>query len=72
MSKTNPMKPASAPTLEERISLIRTDIEAVVEARASAVALENPGVPLGVIRNLLTARAPACPCSQYLALKTKA
>jgi hypothetical protein len=30
------------------------------------VAKESPGVPLGVIRNLLTARAPACPCAQYL------
>jgi hypothetical protein len=28
----------------------------------------NPGVPAGVIRNLLTARAPACACSQYLEL----
>jgi hypothetical protein len=30
------------------------------------VAKENPGVPSGVIRSLLTARAPACPCAQYL------
>jgi hypothetical protein len=28
----------------------------------------NPGVPTGVIRNLLTARALACACSQYLEL----
>ena len=27
---------------------------------------QSPGVPLGVIRNLLTARAPACRCAQYL------
>ena len=52
--------------LEDRIKQIRADIDAIVDARAEAVARENPGVPLGVIRNLLTARAPACPCAQYL------
>lgn len=72
MSKANMMKAASAPTLEERIRLVRADIETVIEARVDAVAKESPGVPLGVIRNLLTARAPACPCAQYLELRTKA
>ena len=43
-------------------------IDAIIDARAEAVAKENPGVPLGVIRNLLTARAPACACAQYLEL----
>jgi len=52
--------------LEDRIRKIRTDISAIIDARAEAVAKENPGVPVGVIRNLLTARAPACPCAQYL------
>ena len=54
------------PPLEERIKQIRADVEAIIDAKAEAVAKENPGVPTGVIRNLLTARAPACPCSQYL------
>ena len=43
-------------------------IEAVIDRRAGTVAKENPGVPAGVIRNLLTAAAPACPCAQYLEL----
>jgi phage terminase large subunit len=43
-------------------------IDAIIDARAEAVAKECPGVPLGVIRNLLTARAPACACTQYLEL----
>ncbi len=43
-------------------------IEAIVDARADAVAKDCPGVPLGVIRNLLTARAPECACAQYLEL----
>lgn len=52
--------------LEDRIRQIRADIDTIIDARAEAVAKENPGVPSGVIRNLLTARAPACPCAQYL------
>jgi phage terminase large subunit len=46
-------------------------IDAIIDARMQAVAKENPGVPSGVIRNLLTARAPACPCAQYLELSGK-
>jgi hypothetical protein len=52
--------------LEDRIQKIRAEINAIIDAKAEAVARESPGVPLGVIRNLLTARAPACPCAQYL------
>jgi len=72
MRKANPMKTTRIPTLEERISQIRADIEAIIDARVDAVAKESPGVPPGVIRNLLTARAPACPCAQYLELDIKA
>ena len=65
------MKTARTSSLEERINTIRTEVSAIIEARAEAVARDNPGVPAGVIRNLLTARAPACPCSQYLELNRK-
>jgi hypothetical protein len=60
------MKPPRTQMLEDRIKQIRVDIDALIDARAEAVAKESPGVPLGVIRNLLTARAPACRCAQYL------
>ena len=63
------MKQSAALPLEERIKRIRADIEAIIDARAAAVARENPGVPPGVIRNLLTARAPTCACAQYLELQ---
>jgi hypothetical protein len=53
-------------SLEHRIRQIRRDIDAIIDAKAEAVARQSPGVPLGVIRNLLTARAGACPCAQYL------
>ena len=60
MSTTRP------PPLEQRIQQMRADIDAIIDARAEAVARESPGVPLGVVRNLLTARAPTCRCAQYL------
>ena len=71
MRKTKPMRTLPAPPLEERIQQIRAEIDAVIDARVDVVARESPGVPPGVIRNLLTARAPACPCAQYLELRTK-
>ena len=71
MNRAKPMRTLSALPLEERIQQIRAEIEAVIDARVDLVASESPGVPPGVIRNLLTARAPACPCSQYLELNAK-
>ena len=62
-------KVTTAATLEGRIKAIRADIDAIIDERVAAVARENPGVPPGVIRNLLTARAPACACAQYLELE---
>jgi hypothetical protein len=56
------------PPLEERIKRIRAEIDAVIDSKTAVVAKENPGVPAGVIRNLLTARAPNCACAQYLEL----
>jgi hypothetical protein len=63
------MKITRTNDLEERIEAIRAEVDAIIEARAEVVAKESPGVPAGVVRNLLTARAPACPCTQYLELK---
>ncbi len=54
--------------LEERITDLRSEIDTIIEARVARIASESPGVPAGVIRNLLTARAPACRCAQYLEL----
>jgi hypothetical protein len=62
------MKATRLPTLEDRIKGLRAEIETFIDARADAVTKDSPGVPRGVIRNLLTARAPACPCAQYLEL----
>ena len=66
------MKTTRTPTLEARIRQVRAEVEAIIDERVDTVAKESPGVPPGVIRNLLTARAPACPCAQYLELDPKA
>jgi hypothetical protein len=60
------MNASPALPLEGRIKQLRAEIDAIIDAKAEAVARQSPGVPLGVIRNLLTARAGACPCAQYL------
>jgi hypothetical protein len=64
--KPKPMTGSRTPPLDERIRQIRTEIDTIIEARAEAVARQSPGVPVAVIRNLLTAHAPACRCAQYL------
>jgi hypothetical protein len=65
------MKTTRIPPLEDRIKQVRADIEKIIEAWVELVAKESPGVPPGVIRNLLTAGAPACPCAQFLQLNAK-
>ncbi len=59
----------STPTLESRIEQVRAEIERVVQDRVETIAKQSPGVPKGVIRNLLVARAPSCACEQYLMLR---
>jgi hypothetical protein len=54
--------------LEKRIEELRSEIDAIIDGRVHELAGESPGVPAGVIRNLLTARAPSCRCAQYLEL----
>lgn len=53
---------------EERVKGLRDQIDAFIDDRAAAEAKLCPGVPLGVIRNLLTARSNGCQCAAYLAL----
>lgn len=62
------MKSARTPVLEERIKEIQGEIDRILDARVAKIARQSPGVPPGVIRNLLTARAPTCQCAQYLEL----
>lgn len=61
-------KPQRTARLEERIEELRTEIDGIIDERVAKIASQSPGVPPGVIRNLLTARAPACRCAQYIEL----
>jgi hypothetical protein len=55
--------------LEERIATLRAELDAFIEAKAEAEAKNCPGVPLEVIRGLITQRAGGCQCRQYLQIK---
>jgi len=55
-----------ATRIEDRIEELRAEIDGIIDARVARIAGESPGVPAGVIRNLLTARAPSCRCAQYI------
>ncbi|WP_035705037.1 MULTISPECIES: hypothetical protein [Bradyrhizobium] len=57
--------------IEDRIEELRAEIDGIIDARVARIASESPGVPAGVIRNLLTARAPSCRCAQYLELHSR-
>ena len=62
------MKQHRTTRLEDRIAELRAEIDGIVDQRVARIASESPGVPPGVIRNLLTARAPSCRCAQYIEL----
>lgn len=62
------MKQPRPTRLEDRIEELRTEIDAIIDERVARIATQSPGVPSGVIRNLLTARAPSCRCAQYIQL----
>ena len=53
-------------SLSEKIIALRAEAEAFLDARAKELAAESPGVPVGVLRNLIAARAPGCRCLQVL------
>lgn len=57
-----------ATRLEDRIEELRAEIDGIIDERVAKIASQSPGVPPGVIRNLLTARAPTCRCAQYIEL----
>jgi hypothetical protein len=54
------------PTLEDRISAIREECDKYIDAKAEQLKLDAPGVPIGVLRNILTARTGGCACRAVL------
>lgn len=65
LGRTEAKPPVS---IEDRINALRAEIDAFIDERVTKEAKECPGVPVGVLRNLLTARAGECQCKAYLNL----
>jgi len=59
------------PPLDERISNIRADINAYIDARVEEERQRCPGVPAGSLRISLT-RGLGCDCEAYLLIKGEA
>jgi hypothetical protein len=56
--------------LEDRIEGIRAEIDKLIDAKSKAISKESPGVPIDVIRGLITARGGNCQCRQWLEIKS--
>ena len=54
------------PTLEDKIRAVREEAEAYIDAAAERLRLEAPGVPIGVLRGIITARSSGCACRAAL------
>ena len=57
-------------SLTERIEELRAELDEHIEAMAAKEADRYPGVPKGVLRNLIT-KGNACPCRVVLATEKK-
>jgi hypothetical protein len=56
----------SEPALAERLTQARADAEAFIDGRAAEMKKECPTLPIGVLRQQLTARAFGCSCRAAL------
>lgn len=65
-AKSSPEKSKAGASLAERIALLRAETDAFIDARAALLKEDAPGVPVGVLRNLITNRAPGCACQATL------
>lgn len=66
-----PQPQPQMPSLEERITQIRAEIDAIIDARAAALGKESPGLHPAMLRQMITDRAPGCACSQYLEIAVR-
>ena len=54
--------------LTERIKQLRAELDTLIDEEAAERAKTAPGIPVPVIRQLITNRAPGCQCRQTLEL----
>jgi hypothetical protein len=56
-------------SLQNRINAVRAEIDALIDKKVAEAVKTSPGIPAGVLRNLITNRAPECQCRQYAVLE---
>ena len=66
------LKKSPVPSLEDRVRAFRDELDGIIDAKAEALKAETPGVPLGVLRNILTNRSFGCQCQAVLNLEKEA
>jgi hypothetical protein len=55
--------------LSSRIAAIRAEADAFLDAKAEELKSQTPGVPLQVLRNIITNRSFGCQCQAILNLE---
>ena len=55
-------KPLPEKPLAERIEDFRAELDRFIDAKAAELKEQPPGVPLQVLRNMITVRAGGCQC----------
>jgi hypothetical protein len=63
--KTAAKKMPPLPTLEERLASLQGEIDAVIAKLVDERAATCPGVPRGIVENIMIGRASGCKCEAY-------
>jgi hypothetical protein len=63
-TKTSPLE-----DLTSRIGAIRAEADAFIDAKAEELKAQTPGVPLQILRNIITNRSFGCQCQAILNLE---
>jgi hypothetical protein len=54
---------------EQKVKTLQGEINDFIDARAEDLRAVTPGVPVTVLRNILTNRSGGCECRAYLQIK---
>ena len=65
MKKDSSEEDAPLPTLEERLASLQGEIDAVIAKLVDERAATCPGVPRGIVENIMIGRASGCKCEAY-------
>jgi hypothetical protein len=65
------LKKSPTPSLEDRVRAFRDEMDAFIDAKAEELKAESPGVPVAVLRNILTNRSFGCQCQAVLNLESQ-